>query len=356
MAEESHAPDAPDLIPLLVSRANALDDLGRSQDARTLLERAVAIAEGSLEHSEPALAVALSNLGSRLTELGDAAAGKSHQLRALEIYERIYGADYAGLAPFLINLGLAELGLGDPAAAKRQFERARELESEALGEDHPNLIRTFLNVAKADAALGATGEALVAAEHALDVAEANAERAPGQQVTALVNVADFLRQETNQLARAEELARLAVERAEETYGREHSETAYALRTLGAVLRLKARAQQSVPVAEESWEVQIEALGTLERLLGPESGPVCDTLSNLGNLLGDVGQRAGSLDLHQQAERIAANIYGDKSPAYARVLANLAIAYAEGGDQERFQELGARAYEIAPWLFTEEDAE
>jgi hypothetical protein len=60
----------------------------------------------------------------------------------------------------------------------------------------------------------------------------------------------------------------------------------------------------------------------------------------------------ALGLHKEAESIAAQIYGNDTPAYARVIANLAIAHHQLGEDARAQQLGRRAYELAPWMFPE----
>jgi nucleoside phosphorylase/tetratricopeptide (TPR) repeat protein len=353
----THGTASPERIPALVNLANAVSDLGDPRKAIALLEQALHLAETTHAGSQTRLATILANLGARFRDLGDLARAESLLRRALAINEELYGVTYGGLAPVLVNLGAVHLRARDPQAARASLERALDLEHAALGPDHLDLARTYLSLARATALLEDDAQTALGIDSALRIVAKNEDLNPQLTVTLLLEISDFLRQETEQLRRAQAIAEFALDRANQVFGREHVETAYALRTLGVVFRRRSEVESSRALLERSWQLQTEALTILERLLGHNSGPVCDTLSNLGNLSGDLGlldrdprRLREALTLLQEAEAIAAQVYGVDTPPYARVIANLAIAHHVLGEEARAQELGQRAFELAPWLF------
>jgi tetratricopeptide (TPR) repeat protein len=70
IAEAAHGPDHPTVAVRLNDLALILRDLGRPQDARPLLERALAITEAAYGPDHPDVVIRLSNLARVLRDLG----------------------------------------------------------------------------------------------------------------------------------------------------------------------------------------------------------------------------------------------------------------------------------------------
>ncbi|WP_279633962.1 AfsR/SARP family transcriptional regulator [Kitasatospora cineracea] len=118
---------------MLSNRGLLLADLGRTEEATSCLEEALAQAvRNGDEHSE---AMTLSALGN-LVEAEDPHRALAHHRRSVEIGQR-RGIGYAVAVGFT-NMGFAHLRLDDPAEALRHFVLATEDHSSAVARDaHP---------------------------------------------------------------------------------------------------------------------------------------------------------------------------------------------------------------------------
>jgi len=93
-------------------------------DAKTLLERALAIDEAAYGPDHPDVGIRLNNLALILRDLGDPAGARPLQERALGIDEAAYGPDHPDVGTDLNNLAQILQDLGDPAGARALQERA----------------------------------------------------------------------------------------------------------------------------------------------------------------------------------------------------------------------------------------
>ncbi len=334
--ETVYPPDDPELIGALVNYGNALRDADRLGEAVVHLRRAAAIVrEHPMHNDRPAI---LSNLGASIG--GEEGATLCRE--ALQLGEALYGDEHPGLAPLLYNAAVA-VRREDSDEARLLFARALALEEQGLGSDHPRLAQSLVRLAElAGLETPAAREYFDRARRiVIDAAACE----PMLRVEVLANVADFER--TNGSASAAvAAAREVVTTAVEHFGAAHSQTASSLRTLGAALRRMAGERDSKEALEESLRVQERALA-ISRKIDGSSGEVADTLSNIGNLLGDLGRNEEALATHREAEELAGACYGDNPEALARILVNLAIACAEVGDQSACEYWVAKAWELDP---------
>jgi Tetratricopeptide repeat/NB-ARC domain len=100
--------------------------LGRARlaESKSVLRRALAIAEVTLGPDHVDVATCRSNLGVVLRDLGDLAGARVQFERAAAIAEAALGPDHPNVATVRSNLGDALHALGDLADARTQFERA----------------------------------------------------------------------------------------------------------------------------------------------------------------------------------------------------------------------------------------
>ena len=96
----------------------------RLDDARPLLERALAIDEAAYGPDHPHVATALNNLAQILQDLGQPGQARPLQERALAIDEAAYGPDHPAVARDLNNLALILRALRQPGLARPLLERA----------------------------------------------------------------------------------------------------------------------------------------------------------------------------------------------------------------------------------------
>jgi tetratricopeptide (TPR) repeat protein len=119
---------------------------GAYREARTLLERALAIREEVLGERHPLTALSLNNLASLLEAQG--ARGEARLLleRALAIQEEVLGERHPLTALGLNNLAYLLQVQEEKGRALLLYERALAIREEVLGADHPDTASTLNNL------------------------------------------------------------------------------------------------------------------------------------------------------------------------------------------------------------------
>ncbi len=184
---------APTLEALLYSTEGGLHGtVGRTAEARRLLERALAILE-EVEPDSPRLVGLLGNLGGMYQLGGEPRRAAALLERGLALAEAALGPDHPDTASLRFNLALALSDLGRRSEAVEQMTAVLRARTPLLGADHAD-------VAQAEAAVGALWVELDRPERglphldrALPILEASF--SPGHPVAAAarLNLADALR-------------------------------------------------------------------------------------------------------------------------------------------------------------------
>jgi serine/threonine-protein kinase len=145
------------------------EDLGNSDDARKLLERALAIAGGTEGKAAFQTDVTLFNLASVLREREDYARALPILQKALAVSERMYGPerDVYGMG----ELGELYLAMGDYKRAHELLARSIDAGERLLGPEHPGLCAPLRYSSRLLLAEGKPQEALAVAERALKIHE-----------------------------------------------------------------------------------------------------------------------------------------------------------------------------------------
>ena len=204
---------------LLCLGAYRYSQLGASDEARLLTERALAIREKVLGPEHPDTAVSLSNLALILEEQGDHARSRALKERVVAVREKVLGPEHPDMALSLNNLATLLQQQGDLAGARQHFERALVIWENVLGSEHPNT------------------------------------------ATCLNNLAVVL-EEQGDLARSRPLKERALAIREKVLGPEHPDTAVSLNNLATLLEK----QGDLTAARPHYE---RALVILEKMLGSE---------------------------------------------------------------------------------------
>lgn len=138
LIEGTKGPLDPQSIAIRGNVANNLAQLGKYEEARTLLEHQIALLEvEGLEIED--LGYAYSLLGQIFVVLGDFDEALRARRRSLEIREAFHPADHPRIAESLLNLGNTLWRMGDLAEGRALINRARETWERVYGADHPYL-------------------------------------------------------------------------------------------------------------------------------------------------------------------------------------------------------------------------
>jgi eukaryotic-like serine/threonine-protein kinase len=168
---EEEDPNAPILANTHIQIGNALIGLGRYSDARTSLQRALAVALTVYGPSHPTTSAAENGLGVVEYHMGEFEAAEGHYQRAFEIMEGALGPESPNLLFSLGNLAeiMRERGKLDEALALQR--RVLALVQANLPENHRDTGLTVHNIAETLAAKGDTAAALEHYRRALAIRE-----------------------------------------------------------------------------------------------------------------------------------------------------------------------------------------
>jgi tetratricopeptide (TPR) repeat protein len=272
----------PELTAWLLNEAGLyLRRRAEHQQARSLLERALAIREAHLGRDHPQIAESLNNLARVLYAQGDLAGARALHERALTIRESHLGADHPATAETLSNLANILHAQGDLDGARALHKRALAIREAQLGPNHPDTALSLNNLAN-----------VLHAEKDLESARTLHERA------------------------------LAINEA--CLGADHPTTAENLNSLGGVLADQGDLDRAHARLER-------ALAIREAQLGPDHPHTARSLSNLANVLRDQGDLDGARALHERALAIREARLGPEHRITLRSLSSLAEIQRAQGD-------------------------
>lgn len=145
---------------------------GHADDARRLLERSLAVAEGAYGREHPVVSRRLANLALFSQDMGALAEARRGFERALAIGESAYGPVDAEVGAHLGNLAVVLHDLGELTGARACLERALRIAEVVGGPDHPAVVSVLNNLGSVLGDLGVVSEARRCFERALAVGEA----------------------------------------------------------------------------------------------------------------------------------------------------------------------------------------
>jgi tetratricopeptide (TPR) repeat protein len=146
--ETIYGPDSPRLIGLLNDRGFVLREQRKTDEARRLFERVLAIGVARYGADDPDVATIHGNLAAVLEELGEFHEARRHMERAIAIGEKCYGPDHYAVAIRRNNLGILLHSMGDLVGARRELSRAVEVARKVFPPGHRRLVKLEGNLAK----------------------------------------------------------------------------------------------------------------------------------------------------------------------------------------------------------------
>ncbi len=169
--EAALGPEHPGLASTLAILANVHHATGDYDRAKELYERALAISRETLGPEHPLLALDLNNLANVYSATGDYDQAKLLLGRAVSIWEAALGPEHPHLANGLVNLGNVHSATGDHDQAKALIERGLAIQEAALGPEHPSLALALVGLARVALAQQRPVDATALAERAVRLRE-----------------------------------------------------------------------------------------------------------------------------------------------------------------------------------------
>ena len=285
-----------DWATLLDGIARAKSSLGNFEEAKTLLELALAsdLQKHGPNHSN--VATRQSHLGRVLGAMGNTVSAKVLLEQALTAALNIHGQDTALVASIRNNLGLFLLQLGDLAQAKTLFEEALTFNLRHYGAEHPEVARSRDHL----------GRTLF---HLRDVEGAKM------------------------------LHEQALASDTRTYGPDHPEVAIRRNNLAWALMDLGQLETAKALMEQSLESDVNTYG-------PDHITVAVGRSNLGMLLGRMGDIETSRRLHELALNSALKTYGSEDTIHVAIIQfKWGQVLADDGDFEEAKTLFLKALTV-----------
>lgn len=244
--------------------------------------------------------------------------------RALEVQRRVHGTLNANVVGTQIQLSSMFYEKADYDEARAILDEA-EAVARAIQSDAPLALADVLN-ARGDqlTMLGEFDGAIEAFQRSLEIREAIS--GSDHPMTLLANhglagalISDGRRDE------AEVILRELVDARRRVLPAGHPDVAHALGTLANSLKYQGRPAEALPLQEE-------ALAILRAAHREEDQPdVSIALNNLGNILHDLRDLDGALELLEEAKEMNRRIYGDDHPELATNYNNIAGIHADRND-------------------------
>ncbi|MGV8042166.1 MAG: tetratricopeptide repeat protein [Thermoanaerobaculaceae bacterium] len=235
---------------------NTYLSLGKHEEAREHLERAVEL-RGGLAATDPEALAAIASLGDAYTRLNLHDRAEPVLRRVLQARVQTLGEDHPATLAAMNHLGDLLWVAGKRDELERLDRTTLEVRRRVLGEDHPDTIKSLNAVAGTLFERGAYAEAATLFEQALSIAT----RVLGETHPHTLSLGSNLAAAYLELGRypqAEALLQTVVAGKTRIYSEQHPETAVSLHNLGVTLAQQGRYQE----ASEQLQRAIEVRGRL----------------------------------------------------------------------------------------------
>lgn len=247
-------------------------ELGRYEQAKPLLERAVAIRRQRAGEPDPDLARSLNGLGELLFDEADYAGAEAVLTEALALQRAVFGEEHVEVAELLNDLGRVADARADFDTAERHYRQALAIREAEYGREHPDVATSLNNLG-----------VLLWRKRAYDEAEA--------------------------------MHREALAMRRRLFGEVHPHITYSLNNLALVLQSRGD--------NDAAELLYREVVAMDRkIYGDEHPEVATDLNNLAGLLIEGGNHAEAEEMHRQAFAIRRKLLPDQHPDTAQSLHNL----------------------------------
>ncbi|MEM7155091.1 MAG: tetratricopeptide repeat-containing protein kinase family protein [Myxococcota bacterium] len=296
---------SPEIAEVQLDRAEALEALGRYDEAEEAASEALTLAVGAGDD-----AAALRSVARLVYVVGY---GRSRHDEALRIHDLgVAIARRMGLADddprrtaLLNNVAVVHWARGAYDEARAGHEAVLAIKAAALGEDHLDLMGSFTNLGIVQATVGDIEGAQSSLTRALQIATEHLGEDHLSVATALSRLGT-LENQRGRPDRALPLLDHALEVTRRILGDEHPDVGFLLHNTGHALLEDGRWDEAMQRFEQAL--------TIERGQGASQHPaLAATLGSMARVHAHYGRRDEALDLQQQALKLRVDLYGAEHP-------------------------------------------
>ena len=260
LGEQQYGPDHPVLLSRLNTQAELYWRRGDYRESERVLQRTLALAEQHFDPTHPHIVRALSNLGVLAIYQGVYIQAEPMFLRAVSILEQRLGAEHPDTAAELNNLALCYEKQGKYAQAEPLYWRALQVDEQTLGSEHLRVSGPLHGLADLYAHQGNYAQAEPLYQRALDIRENQLGPEHHRLANPLEGLADCAVQR-GEFERAEALYQRALRVREQQVGREHPEIALTLSKLATLYQAQGQDEQAERVFHQAFAMSEQHLGS-----------------------------------------------------------------------------------------------
>jgi tetratricopeptide (TPR) repeat protein len=293
------------------SRANlamVLAELGELEPAQRMLQQALRVTVARVGEDDPEVAAQCCNLALILVRRGDIAGARALLERSLDIDARMLGADHPSMARSRANLALVLEKQGYPEMAARLLARALEDEIRHAGPDHPRVATARSNLAMVLDKLGQSDQARTLLEQALATDERLLPENHPDVAVRRANLAMVLHR-LGHPDQARALLEQALDTGLRTLGAGHPAVATRQANLAKILAAQGELAHARTLLEQVLEHDL-------RRLGPDHPDATSSRSSLAMVLVALGEPRRAAALLEQALEALLCRYGERHPLVA----------------------------------------
>jgi tetratricopeptide (TPR) repeat protein len=154
LSRRAYGDESPKVSAIANNLGRVLARLGQRDLARQHFEWALAIDRNTYGDADPHAATVMNNYAMVLHATGQLDNARQHFESALAIFENQYGTNHPKIATLLNNLGYIHLAAGDYQSAHDLLHRALTIAEQTLGGAHPTLGAILHNLGRSIVGLG----------------------------------------------------------------------------------------------------------------------------------------------------------------------------------------------------------
>lgn len=343
LAEKEIGVEHPNYAVLLNDLALCYWHLGNYRLAESTLERSLSIKKVTLGIHDVEYTASLLNMAGMLHDINQKGRAESFYLQVLDQYTDAITKDvyYVEALNSLGNLYEEEANFG---LAEKQYLQVLQYKTATVGKEHPTYAKALGSLARLYQKMGNIYEAEAYYEAALAIFERN--NGDIADYATVLNDYGLFQTERGAYGIAEKYLNEAKELVATVHG--SSSLAYAA-TLNNIGTLQWRMGD-----QQSAEVHYQEALALYKAMVPDNSPVmAAALNNLASYYSGTQEFDKALPLYTEAKAIYGKVYGTEHPLYARTLNNLASLYRKFHDYEKAEKMYLEAIAIEKSVLGEE---
>jgi len=322
---------------ILQERGDLLIELGRYEEAETLLRKALELDKEAFGFDHPAYSSSLHALAMALDRLGKHEEAEQLLREAVDRLGRVQGPDHVFLGASLHALAGALEHQGRYGEAEVLLRRSLEIHEKKLDIEHPDYAASLHLLALVLRHQAKYQEAEGLLRRSLEIVERSLGAEHPSCASTLHTLAATL-QLQGKFEEAEQQLRRALHLTEASLGKDHPEYGTTLQLLAIVLVDQGSYAEAEKILRDS-------LALKERLLGERHPDLLPSLQALGNVLREQGRYRQAEEVLRCAANLAQETLGPVHPHYGSILHTLALVLENLGEYKPAEDLLRQALVI-----------